>query len=208
MIRSGLPVESIAVASDIFFAGSKAANLINRGASVTGLLAAAARMAADLGEKVGETIGLRVRLQSLVSARTRVEVVTEGVFARMILDDPSLEDVAAVLFDEFHERSLDADLGLAFALEDQRNIGAGAELNLVVAIEKREVEDARQVFADRGLAGPHRSDQENVVLADHRAVRRRCGLYWRSLHQTRSSRRYCQQAVVFGVEVCTPVLVS
>ena len=82
--------------------------------------AAAARMAADLGEKVGETIGLRVRLQSLVSARTRIEIVTEGVFARMILDDPSLEDVAAVLFDEFHERSLDADLGLALALDAQQ----------------------------------------------------------------------------------------
>src|SRR5271169_6670144 len=82
--------------------------------------AAAARMAATLGEKVGETVGLRVRLQSLVSARTRVEVVTEGVFARMILDDPSLEDVAAVLFDEFHERSLDADLGLALALDAQQ----------------------------------------------------------------------------------------
>ncbi len=81
--------------------------------------AAAARMAATLGEKVGETIGLRVRLQSLVSARTRIEVVTEGVFTRMILDDPSLEGVAAVLFDEFHERSLDADLGLALALDAQ-----------------------------------------------------------------------------------------
>ncbi len=81
--------------------------------------AAAARMASTLGEKVGETIGLRVRLQSLVSARTRVEVVTEGVFARMILDDPALEGVAAVLFDEFHERSLDADLGLALALDAQ-----------------------------------------------------------------------------------------
>ncbi len=81
--------------------------------------AAAARMAATLGEKVGETIGLSVRLQSLVSARTRIEVVTEGVFARMILDDPALEGVAAVLFDEFHERSLDADLGLALALDAQ-----------------------------------------------------------------------------------------
>ena len=81
--------------------------------------AAAARMAATLGEKVGETIGLRVRLQSLVSASTRIEVVTEGVFTRMILDDPALEGVAAVLFDEFHERSLDADLGLALALDAQ-----------------------------------------------------------------------------------------
>jgi ATP-dependent RNA helicase HrpB len=81
--------------------------------------AAAARMAATLSEKVGETIGLRVRLTSLISKRTRIEVVTEGVFTRLILADPALEGVAAVLFDEFHERSLDADLGLAFALDAQ-----------------------------------------------------------------------------------------
>jgi ATP-dependent helicase HrpB len=84
--------------------------------------AAAARMASSLGETVGETVGLRVRLQSLISARTRIEVVTEGVFARMILDDPSLDGVAAVLFDEFHERSLDADLGLALALDAQEGL--------------------------------------------------------------------------------------
>jgi ATP-dependent helicase HrpB len=92
--------------------------------------AAAARMAATLGEKVGETIGLRVRLTSLVSKRTRIEVVTEGVFTRMILDDPMLDGVAAVLFDEFHERSLDADLGLAFALDAQQ--GLREDLRLLV----------------------------------------------------------------------------
>jgi len=81
--------------------------------------AAAQRMASTLGEPVGETVGFRVRMQSKVSARTRVEVVTEGVFTRMILDDPGLTGVAAVLFDEFHERSLDADLGLAFARDAQ-----------------------------------------------------------------------------------------
>ena len=81
--------------------------------------AAADRMASLLGETLGETIGLRVRLQTLCGSKTRIEVVTEGVFARMILDDPSLEGVAAVLFDEFHERSLDADLGLALALDAQ-----------------------------------------------------------------------------------------
>ena len=81
--------------------------------------AAAARMASTLGEAVGETVGFRVRLESRVSARTRIEVVTEGVFTRMILDDPGLDGVAAVLFDEFHERSLDADLGLAFARDSQ-----------------------------------------------------------------------------------------
>lgn len=84
--------------------------------------AAANRMAATLGEQVGETIGLRMRLESKVSAKTRIEVVTEGVFARMILDDPSLEGVACVLFDEYHERSLDADLGLALALDAQAGL--------------------------------------------------------------------------------------
>ena len=81
--------------------------------------AAAERMAKTLGERAGETVGFRVRLQSKVSAKTRIEVVTEGVFTRMILDDPGLEGVAAVLFDEFHERSLDADLGLALARDSQ-----------------------------------------------------------------------------------------
>ncbi len=80
---------------------------------------AAERMASTLGEGVGETVGYRVRLQSRVSARTRIEVVTEGIFSRMILDDPALDGVGAVLFDEFHERSLDADLGLALARDSQ-----------------------------------------------------------------------------------------
>ncbi|MBL0374211.1 ATP-dependent helicase HrpB [Rhizobium sp. KVB221] len=81
--------------------------------------AAANRMASLLGEKTGETVGYRMRLDQKISARTRIEVVTEGVFARMILDDPELKGVAAVIFDEFHERSLDADFGLALALDVQ-----------------------------------------------------------------------------------------
>lgn len=79
--------------------------------------AAARRMAQALGEAVGETVGYRVRLDTKVSGKTRIEVVTEGVFTRMILDDPELGGIAAVLFDEFHERSLDGDLGLALALD-------------------------------------------------------------------------------------------
>jgi len=78
---------------------------------------AADRMALTLGERTGERVGIRARNGTRVSARTRIEVVTEGVFTRMILDDPSLEGVGAVLFDEFHERSLDADLGLALVLD-------------------------------------------------------------------------------------------
>jgi len=84
--------------------------------------AAAARMAATLGEQVGDAVGLRVRFGSEVSKRTRIEVVTEGVFTRLILDDPSLDGIAAVLFDEFHERSLDADLGLALARDAQQGL--------------------------------------------------------------------------------------
>ena len=81
--------------------------------------AAADRMAQTLGEQAGGTVGYRTRLQSRIGPKTRIEVITEGVFTRMILDDPSLEGVGAVLFDEFHERSLDADLGLALARETQ-----------------------------------------------------------------------------------------
>ncbi len=92
--------------------------------------AAAARMAATLGEQVGDTVGLRVRFGSKVSKRTRIEVVTEGVFTRLVLDDPSLAGVAAVLFDEFHERSLDADLGLALACDAQQ--GLREDLKLLV----------------------------------------------------------------------------
>jgi ATP-dependent helicase HrpB len=84
--------------------------------------AAAERMAHSLAEVVGERVGLRARMVSKSGPRTRIEVVTEGVFTRMILDDPELSGVGAVLFDEFHERSLDADLGLALALDCQRGL--------------------------------------------------------------------------------------
>ncbi|WP_434053569.1 MAG: ATP-dependent helicase HrpB [Roseibium sp.] len=81
--------------------------------------AAARRMASELGEKPGDTVGYRVRMETKVSSRTRIEVITEGVFTRLILDDPELTGIAAILFDEFHERSLDGDLGLALALDVQ-----------------------------------------------------------------------------------------
>ena len=84
--------------------------------------AAAERMAHTLSEAVGERIGLRARMVSKSGPRTRIEVVTEGVFTRMILDDPELSGIGAVLFDEFHERSLDADLGLALALDCQAGL--------------------------------------------------------------------------------------
>jgi ATP-dependent helicase HrpB len=92
--------------------------------------AAAARMAKTLGEKVGDTVGYRVRFGTMVSKRTRIEVITEGVFTGLIADDPSLDGVGAVLFDEFHERSLDADLGLALARDAQQALRE--DLRLIV----------------------------------------------------------------------------
>ena len=92
--------------------------------------ASAERMAQTMGERVGETVGYRVRFGSKVSRATRIEVVTEGIFSRQILDDPELSGVAAVLFDEFHERSLDADLGLALARDAQT--GLREDLRLLV----------------------------------------------------------------------------
>ncbi|WP_296246649.1 ATP-dependent helicase HrpB [uncultured Stenotrophomonas sp.] len=83
---------------------------------------AATFMAKQLGEAVGETVGYRIRFENKVSARTRIEVVTEGILTRMLQDDPLLEGVGALLFDEFHERHLSADLGLALALDVQSQL--------------------------------------------------------------------------------------
>lgn len=120
--------------------------------------AAAARMASTLREAVGDTVGFRVRFGSKVSGRTRIEVVTEGVFARMILDDPALDGVAAILFDEFHERSLDADLGLALA----RDVQQGLREDLKLLVMSATIDGARiaarlgdaPVIASEGRAFP------------------------------------------------------
>jgi ATP-dependent helicase HrpB len=81
--------------------------------------AAARRMAATLGEQVGETVGYRVRLDSKIGPRTRIEVVTDGLFLRLLQDDPSLENVGCVIFDELHERGLESDLAFALVRESQ-----------------------------------------------------------------------------------------
>ncbi|HVL71638.1 MAG TPA: ATP-dependent helicase HrpB [Beijerinckiaceae bacterium] len=147
--------------------------------------AAAQRMARTLGEEVGETVGLRVRLGSKVGRKTRIEVVTEGVFTRMILDDPALEGVSAVLFDEFHERSLDADLGLALALDAQ----GGLREDLRLLVMSATLDGARvaallgnaPVIASEGRAfpvetrhlgrDPTRRIEEEVAAAVLRALR-------------------------------------
>ena len=87
-------------------------------------------MAQQLGEAVGETVGYRIRFEQKISAATRIEVLTEGLLTRMIQDDPMLDGVAAILFDEFHERHLAGDLGLALALDIQQQVRP--DLRLIV----------------------------------------------------------------------------
>ena len=120
--------------------------------------ASAERMAKTLGERVGETVGYRVRFGSKISRNTRIEVVTEGIFARQILDDPELKNVGAVLFDEFHERSLDADMGLALARDAQ----TGLREDLRILVMSATIDGARiakllgdaPVIASEGRAFP------------------------------------------------------
>ncbi|CAN7277807.1 ATP-dependent helicase HrpB [Pseudomonas sp. LjRoot71] len=107
--------------------------------------AAAERLASELGEAVGETVGYRIRLDSKVGPSTRIEVVTEGILARRLQDDPALEGVGLVIFDEFHERSLDADLALALTLNGRamfRSADAG-ELPLKVLLMSATLEGER-----------------------------------------------------------------
>ena len=92
--------------------------------------AAAGFMAKQFGEAVGETVGYRIRFENKVGPITRIEVVTEGILTRMLQDDPMLEGVGALLFDEFHERHLAGDLGLALALDVQS--GLRDDLRIVV----------------------------------------------------------------------------
>ena len=92
--------------------------------------AVAGRMAHLLGESVGRSVGFRTRLETRVGRETRIEVVTEGILTRMMQDDSGLSGIGCVIFDEFHERSLNADLGLALCLESQRNLRE--DLRLIV----------------------------------------------------------------------------
>jgi ATP-dependent helicase HrpB len=139
--------------------------------------AAAERMAATLNESVGETVGLRVRFGSKVSRKTRIEVVTEGIFTRLILDDPSLDGIAAVLFDEFHERSLDADLGLALARDVQQTLRDDLKLVVMSATldgaRVAKLLDGAPVIESEGRAFPVETryrGRENGVLIERQVA--------------------------------------
>lgn len=147
--------------------------------------AAAKRMADTLGEAVGETVGYTVRLERKVSVRTRIEVVTEGILTRRLQSDPELSDVGLLIFDEFHERSLDGDLGLALALDVQR--GLREDLKIIVMSATLDAErlsfhlnDAAVIQA-KGRMFPvdvvHLEKASRFTLADDtvKAVRRALG---------------------------------
>jgi ATP-dependent helicase HrpB len=138
--------------------------------------AAAEQMARLRGEPCGATIGYRVRLDARVSAATRIEVVTEGIFTRMVQDDPSLEGIAAVLFDEFHERHLGSDLGLALALEaravlrpDLRLLVMSATLEAAPVARLLGDESPAPTIVSEGRAFPvttaYRAPKDGVPLA-------------------------------------------
>ena len=146
---------------------------------------AAERMAQSLGEKVGQTVGLRARLNSRVGPDNRIEVVTEGVFTRMILDDPTLEGIGAVLFDEFHERSLDADLGLALTLDARQALRPDLRIAVMSATLAADrvsdllggapviVSEGRSFPVETRYLGrnPNRSIEDQMVAAIVRAMR-------------------------------------
>jgi ATP-dependent helicase HrpB len=134
--------------------------------------AAAEQMSRLLGEPVGRRVGYRVRLESRVSAQTRVEVVTEGIFTRMVQDDPSLDGVAAVLFDEFHERHLTSDLGLALALESRQVLRE--DLRIVVMSATLEAAPVARLLAGAsGVDAPTivSEGRSFPVTTEHRPLR-------------------------------------
>ena len=153
---------------------------------------AAHRMASTLGEEAGETVGFAMRFERRVSRKTRIEVVTEGILTRRLQRDPCLEGISLVIFDEFHERSIHADLALAFCLEVQREVRPDLKILVMSAtldtgplaallgeapvvasvgrcfpVEVRYLEESRDRFPGRMAAGVRRalSETEGDVLA-------------------------------------------
>ncbi|HDS1746794.1 MULTISPECIES: ATP-dependent helicase HrpB [Pseudomonas] len=110
--------------------------------------AAAERLASELGEKVGETVGYRIRLDSKVGPNTRIEVVTEGILTRRLQADPALEGVGLLIFDEFHERSLDADLALALSLNGRELLRDDPPLKILLMSATLEGERLSRLLDD------------------------------------------------------------
>ncbi|WP_310568626.1 ATP-dependent helicase HrpB [Gemmatimonas sp.] len=159
----------LALVSEPWLAGAKVVMLEPRRLAAR---AAASYMASILGEEVGQTVGYRVRGESRISKRTRIEVVTEGVLARMLSSDAALENIGLVIFDEFHERSLHADLGLALVLETQRHLRE--ELRVLVMSATLDGVAVSALLADDGGPAPVLRSEGRMFPIDthYRAPRR------------------------------------
>ena len=118
-------------------------------------------MARLLGEEPGQTVGYRIRLDSCVGQQTRIEVITEGILTRQLQQDPGLEDVALVIFDEFHERNLDSDLCLALALQGRDMFREAPSLKLLVMSATLDGEADAQLLGDAPLL---RSEERRVGI--------------------------------------------
>lgn len=156
-------VVPLALMSEPWLAGKKILMLEPRRLAARG---AAERMAQQLGEAVGKRVGYRVRMESKVSAETCIEVITEGILTRMLQDDPSLEDVGLLIFDEFHERSVDADIGLALSLEGRRMFADFRDAPLKLLIMSATLEGDR-LAAFLGDAPVVRSDGRQFPVTVH-----------------------------------------
>lgn len=133
----------------------------------------AERLAWNLGENCGETVGYRVRFESKISSKTRIEVLTEGILTRMLVDDPTLEGVSAVIFDEFHERSLDSDVALALTRESIDLIRP--DLKLVIMSATIDADSICQelgapLVESQGRMFPVETIHENLLAADASAL--------------------------------------
>jgi ATP-dependent helicase HrpB len=129
--------------------------------------AVAMRMAALLGEPIGRTVGFRTRLESRVGRETRIEVVTEGILTRMLQEDSALAGVGCVIFDEFHERSLNADLGLALCIESRENLRE--DLRLLVMSATLDLQPLVQLLGDAPIVS---AQGRSFAVATHYVPRR------------------------------------
>ncbi|MEM6580410.1 MAG: ATP-dependent helicase HrpB [Pseudomonadota bacterium] len=126
--------------------------------------AAASRMAALLGEQVGQTVGYRIRLDSCIGSDTQIEVITEGILTRQLQQDPGLEDVALVIFDEFHERNLDSDLCLALATHGRDTFRESSPLRLLVMSATLDGEEVSALLSNAPLIS---SDGRQYPVTTH-----------------------------------------
>jgi len=134
---------------------------------------AAQRLADNLNEPLGETVGYRIRLESKVSTKTRIEVITEGVLTRLLQNDPSLDGVGLIIFDEFHERSLDADLGLALSIYGRELFRETLPLKLLVMSATLDGNAIAKLIGSKETPAPIISSEgRQFPIRHHYAVKR------------------------------------